>query len=160
MFFAPLYPKHNFGHPWLLAILQKGISPSLPHTYHPHLKNPSPAQPSPHSTCHHEGKVKAFLHGLAVNLIGEGRKAHILLVILVSGRWSVSGRARGSRGPQDLTWAFSLPPQSLPSLRGAVPDSTSWAADPADTVSFQCILGPTHRAGPNTGQREAPAQHA
>lgn len=130
-------------------------------TYHPHLKNSSPAQPGPHFTCHHEGEVKAFLHGFAVNLIGEGRKAHVLLVILVSGRWGWIRESERQEGPQDLTQAFSPPPQTLPSLRGAGPDSASWAPDPTETISSQCTLGPTQdREKPQLNMHERVCTHA
>lgn len=37
-------------------------------------------------TCHHECEVKPFLDRLAVQLVGEGCKTHVLLVLLGGGR--------------------------------------------------------------------------
>lgn len=152
---APGYFAKRHSH-WLL-------SPFLPippaHIYTiPTCNTPYPAQPFPCSTCHHEGKVKALLHRLPVNLIGEGRKAHILLVVLMD-RKAECIRARGRKGPRTQH-------QPSPSLLGLCPRPRAAWSD-----SFETHLGPParllpllisvsnahesqhHRAGADTRQR-------
>lgn len=75
-------------------------------------RSPSPRQPPRQApTCHHEREVEALLHRLAMDLVGERGKPHVLLVVLQGeGMWN-RGRCFPHRGcatpgnPRGPPWA-------------------------------------------------------
>lgn len=101
-------------------------------------------------TCHHEGEVKALLHRLAMHLVGQCGKAHILLVILqrAEGTWD---RDTISTPPTLGSLPFPQPTKGFPGLelqgmRPCPPKAfvfTRWGHSPSRSPSPQVCVPPS-----------------